>query len=313
MAFQVNTTKQPMQSKRERYEWPMIDEMAYQLVFVGSKNKVEKAYDDRNKRDDDPSVVWVPRVEFSFVLLRPGAHEAMVEIEAMDDTPERAAKLAAWDKKYKAKSHGRMFWLTVNEPQYLALPGETKKLSNLYSLVLKGLLNNGLDLTKEHVANLVPLINELEGKDADGNETDELKAGTFVRPQFMCYITADPSKGKNTLKKVNKRVDEDEMLPDYRPFNQLVDKRWASEDPSVVCVETGEQIHGYELKYGEDKGKWVTQAEAAKRSVELYGAVYAPSVIRRLKAEKEAAGGEQATASAAAPAGKGKKDEKLPF
>src|SRR3954452_4225124 len=27
MAFAVNTTRQPMQQKRDRYEWPMIDEM----------------------------------------------------------------------------------------------------------------------------------------------------------------------------------------------------------------------------------------------------------------------------------------------
>lgn len=309
MGFAVNTTRQPMQQKRDRYEWPMIDEMTYQLVYVGSKNKVEKAFEDRAKADTDPSVVWVPRVEFSFVLLRPGAHEAMVAIETMEDTPERAAALAAWEKKYKAKSHGRMFWLTVNEPQYLALPGETKKLSNLYTLVLKGLLNDGLDLTKEHVGQLVELVNALEGKDAEGNPTAELEAGTFIRPQFMCYVTADPAKGKNTLKKVNKRVAEDEMLPDFRPFKQLVDARWAGDDPSIVCQETGEVIHGYEVKFGEDKGKWLDNRAVAKQSREKWGGVYAPSVIRRLKAEKEAAGEGQAAPAAAKPAAK----EKLPF
>ncbi len=312
MGFAVNTTRQPMQSQKPKKIWKMIDEMSYQLEYLGSQNKTEKSFEDRNKKDDDPTITWVPRVEFSFVLLRPGAHEAMLEIEAMEDTPERAAKLAAWNKKYDDKSHGRRFWLTVNEPKYLALPGETKKLSNLYVKVLKGLLNNGLDLTKEHVSQLVALVNALEGKDADGNETDELKAGTFVRPQFMGTMTADPSKtgnAQNTLTKVIRRIADDELLPSYRPFKQLSDKRWAGEDPTIVCVETGEQVHGYELKFGEDAGKWVTQAEAAKRSVELYGAVYSPSVQRRLKAEKDAANG-----GTAAPAtGAAKKDEKLPF
>jgi len=255
--------------------------------------------------------VWVPRVEFSFVLLRPGAHEAMLEIEAMDDTPERAAKLAAWEKKYKEKSHGRKFWLTVNEPKYLALPGETKKLSNLYVKVLKGLLNNGLDLTKEHVANLVALVNELEGKDADGNPTPELLDGTFVRPQFMGSITADPSKqgnSQNSLAKVIRRVSEDEMLPSFRPFKQLSDKRWADDDPTIVCEETGEVIRGYEVKFGEEAGKWLNNREVAKRCKEKWGGVYAPSVIRRLKAEQEAANGGQA-----APAAKAAAKEKLPF
>ena len=311
MGFNVNTTKQPMQSSRPKKVWPMIDEMSYQLEYLGSKNKVEKAFEDRNKRDDDPSVVWVPRVEFEFVLLRPGAHEAMLEIEAMDDTPERAKLLEQWMKKYDAKSHGRKFWLTVNEPKYLALPGETKKLSNLYVKVLKGLLNNGLDLTKEHVAQLVELVNALEGKDADGNATPELEAGEFVRPQFMGSISADPSKvgnSQNSLVKVNRRVAEDEYLPSFRPFNQLSDKRWANDDPTIVCEETGEVIHGYEVKFGDNKGQWLNNREVAKQSQERYGGVYSPAVIRRLKAEKEAAG-----QSSAAPAAKPASAEKLPF
>lgn len=311
MGFAVNTTRSAAPtSKAPKYVWPMLDGMAYQMEYLGSKNKMEKSFETKDFADDDPRVVWVPRIEFAFVMLRPGAHEAMLDIEAMDDTPEREKALEAWETKYKKKSHGRMFWLTVNEPKYLAIAGEpgVKKLSNLYLKVLKGLLNNGLDLTREHVQGLVGLVNALEGKDGEGNPTPELEAGTFVRPQFMVLVDEDPAKQSNKAVKVNRRIAEDEYLPSFRPFKQLVDKRWAGEDPSIVCAETGEAIHGYELKFGDDAGKWVTQAEAAKRSVELYGKVYGPAAQRRLKAEKEAQ-----SAGQAAPAAKTKKDEKLPF
>jgi hypothetical protein len=267
MGFNVNTTKAPMQTQRPKYEWPMLDEMAYQLEYLGSKNKTEKAFDDRHKDDNDPSVVWVPRIEFSFVLLRPGAHEAMVAIEAMEDTPERADALKTCQ-------------------------------------ALKGLLNDGKDLTKEHVAQLVALVNALEGKDAAGNPTPELAAGTFVRPQFMCYIDADPAKQKNNLKKVNRRVPEDEMLPSFRPFARLADKREAGDDPTIVCEETGEPIHGYEVKFGDEAGKWLDNREVAKRSREKYGRVLAPSIIRRIK---------QAEAARVANTPSGAKAEELPF
>jgi hypothetical protein len=259
--------------------YTLIREQSYQLQFLGVTEKQEASYDTRNK----PAVeqVLVDRVEFKFVLVLPGADEAQTALEALSGD-ERDAAFAKFKAKYQEKGHGRFFWLTVNK--VISKGGEGKKVSNLYILI-RGLLNQGLDLSAEQMKNVASLLNALEAE--------------VPAPQFYGIVTADG--GKNRLSKISGRVPEDEVLPSWRKLGRVADPREADDTPNIFCEVSGEAIHGYELTFGKDAGKWVSNSEAAAASKERYGKVLSPSEIAKAKR----------AAVTAAPVGAGA--EELPF
>lgn len=278
-AFQRDNTRKPA----ARTPQTVIREMTYQLDYLGVTEKREAAYEDRDKPADQQKMV--DRIEFKFAVVLPGADAAQAALEAMEPGEDRELAQAAFNKKFRDKGHGRFFWITCN--QSMSRGGNGKKASNAY-LVIRGLLNEGNDLTDEQMRNATALVNALESENP--------------RPQFFGYISAD--NGKNKLMKIAGRVPEDERLPSWRQMERLADPREATlDDPTIVCSETGVRLYGFPVER-DGAEVWYSNKEFAAMQVEKYGKVLSNELHRKRVRE-----GRKAEAQTAAANG----EEKMPF
>lgn len=280
MAIATGAFARPVAAKPKR-EYPLLREQTYQFDFISIIEKQEASFDTRLKPAAEQ--VLVDRIEFKFALVLPGADEAQTALEALSGEAREKA-FAAYKAKYLDRGHGRFFWMSANKT--LSSGSNGKRASNAY-LVVRGLLNEGLDLSPEQMRNVAELLNALEAESP--------------RPQFYGYLTADKAKNRNNLDRIVGRVPEDELVPSWRQLARIADPREEGDDPSIVCEITGETIRGYEISAGPRAGEWVNNVDAAKMSKERYGRVLSPGEIRKVK-----------VAQAAAPA-EGKSAEKLPF
>ena len=285
MALSQTAFQRPESDRKPvaRTPQPVIREMTYQLDYLGVTEKVEAAYEDRDKPVGQQKMV--NRVEFKFAVVLPGADEAQAKLEAMEPGDDRDLAQAAFNKKFRDKGHGRFFWMTCN--QSMSRGGNGKKASNAY-LVIRGLLNDGQDLTDDQMRNAAALVNELELENP--------------RPQFYGYISADG--GKNKLVKIAGRVPEDEKLPSWRQMERLADPREATlDDPTIVCEETGVRVYGFPVER-DGAEVWYSNKEFAEAQRQKYGKVLSNELHR--KRVRQARQAEAATAQASG-------EEKMPF
>lgn len=252
---------------RERVEYPVLRKRQgiWQLI------KVEDITDEQF---GDERYGFV-KIQLTFVHLVPGAAEAT--------TPEEQAK-------YRKMGHGK--WCSIKCNPIVSPPGKNNKgeatnPSTLYEL-FRVMLNGGEPLTDEQMGRADEATLKAYAKEhgitdlaqaavdyAADKMAEQLDALERARPQV--YATPEikiKASGEqyNKLYAVDELVEAEHRLPDWKPFERPLDPREVGEhDPECACDRCGRVIRGYEARYGERAGDWISQADVVERTIEEFG------------------------------------------